>query len=904
MSESALVVAGSLDDNVVVAIGNHQRVEAEPAKTPPPAKGTRRVVRRTLSSPTQVELLRTSSNSSNGSAAPNTNNNNNNNNNNTNNTTNESTTLEQGGSSRSRRRKRKPSGASAAAVDAAQLPPGVVTMATNAVSAPNTPTAADHVAHQARVETLGADDYENSATGTTTAGDNVVTGGAGESVNSRINGGGGGAGAKSANLAAAPLTATERNWRAWFVESCGLDDAEAIECTNLFIHARIAPDQTTALTHDLLKDIGVRHVGVRMCIMRAPAPRPFLGGTSSRGGSAIATSSSASAAAAQTSSEDLATISSSASSPRTSTPTGSSSKSGKSKKTSRHAIPPVVAPTTTAAAAVAAAATTATATTATAMSPPLTKARRRRQVPTVSPDAPAALSAAPTTDKPSKMSSTKLRASASPLRVSDGGGSPRSNNLRHSRSSHVAAAAAANDDNDAAFDESDGRVVLNVGGTRFETYLSTLTRYPNTTLGTMFSERNRPMLHFNKQGEVFFDRSPALFEPILAFYRNGVLRRPPHVDPRLFAEECAFFGVAGAKRGAPRNPPMSFLGFGDEYDVSEDSLDSYELSDAWLDEWTDDEGDVGLGGASSIGAAVGSNSSGVAATTVMSSISSALSPTSGVPTSVSGASPTTAIDVGGGGGGGGGDDDLSPTADELHQSLQSLHAATTSRSALTGSAPSSPPPPARPGASAGIPIPSGAGRRLYSNMRSSSPPPSTSARTSGRDSEWLASPPSATSPPPMQSDDIARREQRQAALALQMRRHGPHRLGAVMATRSMSRLRHKVSNTLRRLLRHVVVAVRRAADVGNPSVTVEFREGLQSEFYGFLSNLACRELALHELYELQFDVSFKDVTSAGGGHSYVFLITLWNCYTGHETLNVRVTLTKVLDELRFISSKY
>lgn len=876
MSDSALVVAGSLDDN---AIGNtHQtRPDTDSAKTPPPhtPKGTRRIVRRTLSSPATGELLRTSSNSSNGSAATAANANNS-----KDSAANESA-LEQGGSSRSRRRKRKPSGAAAIAVDAAQLPPGVVVLATNAASAPATPTAADHVANKARLESVGNDDDKKNGT----APDNDGGGAGGESVNSRIHGG---AGVKSAaGLSAAPLTATERHWRAWFVESCGLDDAEAIECTNLFIHARIAPDQTTALTHDLLKDIGVRHVGVRMCIMRAPAPRPFLGGTSSRGGSAIASSSSA--AAAQTSSEDLATVSSSASSPRTSTPTTSSKSGGKTKKSSRHAIPPVVA-------SAAETATSTTSGTTTALSPQLTKARRRRQAPTASPDAPAAPSAS-SADKPSKSSSTKLRASASPLRMSDGGGIPHNSNLRHSRSTPVAAtAAAANDDNDAVFfDEADSRVVLNVGGTRFETYLSTLTRYPNTTLGTMFSERNRPMLHFNKEGEVFFDRSPALFEPILAFYRNGVLRRPPHVDPRLFAEECAFFGVAGAKRGAPRNPPMSFLGFGDEYDISEDSLGSYDVSDAWLDEWTDDEGDVGLGGgASSIGAAVGSNSSGVAATTVTSSISSALSPTSGVPTSASGASPTMPIgDVGGG------DDDLSPTVDDLHQSLQSLHAAATSRSALSGSAPSSPPPPARPGASAGIPIPSGAGRRLYSIMRSPSPPPSTSARTSGRDSEWPAS-----SPPPMHSDDIARREQRQAALALQMRRHGPHRLGAVMATRSMSRLRHKVSNTLRRLLRHVVIAVRRAADVGNPSVTVEFREGLQSEFYGFLSNLACRELALHELYELQFDVSFKDVTSAGGGHSYVFLITLWNCYTGHETLNVRVTLTKVLDELRFISSKY
>jgi hypothetical protein len=754
----------------------------------------RRMVRRTLSSPTNVDALVRDSNSSHVSG--------------TTDSSNPPVLLEAASSSRSRRRKRKP-------------------------SAPTSPTAADAEAAALAKTALSIPPAETAAAADSAA----VT------------------------AAAAALSPVERHWRQWFVESCGLDEAEATECTNLFIHARITPDQTVALTHDLLKEVGVRHVGVRMCIVGAPAPRPFLGGTL-RG--------------AHTSSEDLATVSSSASSPRKVAP---KKKSSSSSSSSRHAasVPPI--------ASVAAAAAAAVAATATAASPG--KQRRRRTA---------------SADKPLK-STSKIRSSASsPLRVSDT--SPRGGTAT---SAGGAAARGATDDNDYDDVLIEERVVLNVGGTRFETYLSTLTRYPNTTLGAMFSERNRPMLRFNKEGEVFFDRSPALFEPILAFYRSGVLRRPPHVDPRLFADECAFFGVTGAKRGAPRLASMSFLGFGDEYDASEDSLGSYDVSDAWLDEWTDDEGvdmpdSHATNSTANVTAAASSSSATAATTTGASSSASLMSQAMAAGVGAVGASPPSTAGMVSAA-----YDDLSPSVEELHQSIASLATAGRAAAAFSGSAPSSPPPPARPGASPNIPIPSGSGgsRRAYASaVRSSSPPLTTSARTSGRDADWPASPPLATSPQPlgMQSSSDDRREQRQAALALQMRRHGAHRLGALMATRSMSRLRRKVKGTLRRLLRHVVIAVRRAADVGNPTVTVEFREGLQSEFYGFLSNLACRELALHELLELQFDVAFSYVTSAGGGHSYVFVITLWNSYTGHESLNVRVTLNKVLDELRFISS--
>jgi hypothetical protein len=38
------------------------------------------------------------------------------------------------------------------------------------------------------------------------------------------------------------------------------------------------------------------------------------------------------------------------------------------------------------------------------------------------------------------------------------------------------------------------RVVLNVGGTKFETYRSTLTNYSSSLLGTMFHKRNSSLL--------------------------------------------------------------------------------------------------------------------------------------------------------------------------------------------------------------------------------------------------------------------------------------------------------------------------------------------------------------------------------------------------------------------------
>lgn len=93
--------------------------------------------------------------------------------------------------------------------------------------------------------------------------------------------------------------------------------------------------------------------------------------------------------------------------------------------------------------------------------------------------------------------------------------------------------------------EPEERVCLNVGGTRYEVLPSTLTKYPNTLLGSLFDPKNagrmkpdkkgnhRNALHIgfslNITGEYFFDRNAKIFDVILSFYRTGKLVVPPEL---------------------------------------------------------------------------------------------------------------------------------------------------------------------------------------------------------------------------------------------------------------------------------------------------------------------------------------------------------------------------------------
>ncbi|GBB87655.1 hypothetical protein RclHR1_14110004 [Rhizophagus clarus] len=73
----------------------------------------------------------------------------------------------------------------------------------------------------------------------------------------------------------------------------------------------------------------------------------------------------------------------------------------------------------------------------------------------------------------------------------------------------------------------DERIVLNVGGIKYETYRSTLTAHPKTFLGTMFHPRNQAMLHPVNGNEYFIDRNGHAFHYIMEYYRTGnIVWRP------------------------------------------------------------------------------------------------------------------------------------------------------------------------------------------------------------------------------------------------------------------------------------------------------------------------------------------------------------------------------------------
>ncbi|CAI2169484.1 1794_t:CDS:2 [Funneliformis geosporum] len=85
--------------------------------------------------------------------------------------------------------------------------------------------------------------------------------------------------------------------------------------------------------------------------------------------------------------------------------------------------------------------------------------------------------------------------------------------------------------NDAKKSVIEDRIILNVGGIKYETFRSTLTAYPDTLLGIMFSERNKEMLHPTNVNEYFFDRDGYIFRYILQYYRTGQVHWPEFSSP-------------------------------------------------------------------------------------------------------------------------------------------------------------------------------------------------------------------------------------------------------------------------------------------------------------------------------------------------------------------------------------
>jgi potassium voltage-gated channel Shaw-related subfamily C protein 1 len=91
-----------------------------------------------------------------------------------------------------------------------------------------------------------------------------------------------------------------------------------------------------------------------------------------------------------------------------------------------------------------------------------------------------------------------------------------------------------------SINNNDSRIVLNVGGTRFETQRATLKKLPATRLSKL-----SPRLSFYDPvlNEYFFDRHPGVFSQVLNYYRTGRLHYPTNVCGPLFEDELSFWGI-------------------------------------------------------------------------------------------------------------------------------------------------------------------------------------------------------------------------------------------------------------------------------------------------------------------------------------------------------------------------
>nr|XP_055210358.1 potassium voltage-gated channel subfamily C member 4 isoform X4 [Gorilla gorilla gorilla] len=103
--------------------------------------------------------------------------------------------------------------------------------------------------------------------------------------------------------------------------------------------------------------------------------------------------------------------------------------------------------------------------------------------------------------------------------------------------------------------EASEKIIINVGGTRHETYRSTLRTLPGTRLAWLADPDGggRPETDGGGVGssgssggggcEFFFDRHPGVFAYVLNYYRTGKLHCPADVCGPLFEEELTFWGI-------------------------------------------------------------------------------------------------------------------------------------------------------------------------------------------------------------------------------------------------------------------------------------------------------------------------------------------------------------------------
>uniref|UniRef100_H0VM79 Potassium voltage-gated channel subfamily C member 4 n=1 Tax=Cavia porcellus TaxID=10141 RepID=H0VM79_CAVPO len=111
--------------------------------------------------------------------------------------------------------------------------------------------------------------------------------------------------------------------------------------------------------------------------------------------------------------------------------------------------------------------------------------------------------------------------------------------------------------------EASEKIIINVGGTRHETYRSTLRTLPGTRLAWLADPDGGGRPEYDGGGpgssgssggaggcEFFFDRHPGVFAYVLNYYRTGKLHCPADVCGPLFEEELTLLGHRRDRREA------------------------------------------------------------------------------------------------------------------------------------------------------------------------------------------------------------------------------------------------------------------------------------------------------------------------------------------------------------------
>jgi len=102
-------------------------------------------------------------------------------------------------------------------------------------------------------------------------------------------------------------------------------------------------------------------------------------------------------------------------------------------------------------------------------------------------------------------------------------------------------------------------IQLNVGGHKFDTTVATMTRFPNSMLGAMFSGRHT--LDIDKDGYYFIDQDGTHFRHIINFLRNpeGFVNTLKGEELVELKNQAAYYLLEDQMRLIEKLPPQTFI---------------------------------------------------------------------------------------------------------------------------------------------------------------------------------------------------------------------------------------------------------------------------------------------------------------------------------------------------------